>query len=482
MSAILKELVSKTYYDAVVVGSGPNGLACAIVLAQAGLSVLVVEAQSTAGGGCRSLELTLPGFVHDICSSIHPLGIGSPYFRTLNLERYGLDWVQPDAPFGHPLTSGDCAILERSVDQTAENLGVDGAAYRRLMGGLLPDWDYVAPLLLEPWKLAQHPYQLAHFGMKALMSARTLATRRFQTNKAQTLFAGIAAHSGLRMDEPASAAFAFVLGLAGHAVGWPFPRGGAQSLINALVELFKSYGGEIILGCPVSDLDELPSSRLQMCDITPSQLLNIAGKRLPRQFKNQIGKYKYGPASFKIDWALNAPVPWQNEQMKRAGTAHLGASLEEIADSEALVAAGLPPEKPYVLLAQTSLFDATRAPVNQHTLWGYCHIPNGSDFDMTERIEDQIERFAPGFRKTILKRNVLTPKTMEEKNANHVGGDINGGALSLGQLFSRPLIRKVPYSTPVPGLYLCSSSTPPGGGVHGMSGYYAAKCALNNWR
>lgn len=482
MPSTPRELASKAYYDAVVVGSGPNGLACAIVLAQSGLSVLVVEAQSTAGGGCRSLELTLPGFVHDICSSIHPLAIGSPYFRTLNLERFGLDWIQPDAPFAHPLEDGKYAILERSVDETAENLGVDGAAYRHLMGSLLPDWDYIAPLLLEPWKMVKHPYELAHFGMKALMSARTLASRKFKTNEAQTLFTGIAAHSGLRMDDPASAAFALVLGLAGHAVGWPFPRGGAQSLTTSLVELFKSYGGEIILGCPVNDLNELPSSRLQMCDITPSQLLKIAGHRLPGSFIKQLEKYKYGPASFKLDWALDAPVPWQNEHINRAGTVHLGASMNEIAESEAQVFAGESPVRPYVLLAQTSLFDATRAPANQHTLWGYCHIPNGSTFDMTERIEDQIERFAPGFRKTIIKRNVLTPQGMEEKNANHVGGDINGGALSLGQLFTRPLIRPVPYSTPVPGLYLCSSSTPPGGGVHGMSGYYAAKCAIHNWR
>ena len=482
MTSNIKERAKRSSYDAVIVGSGANGLSAAITLASAGLSVLVVEANSTIGGACRSLPLTLPGFKHDICSSVYPLGIASPFFRTLGLERYGLKWIHPTFPFAHPFEDGTAAFFERSIEKTAELLGQDSESYKRLFGSLNPNWEEVAPLLLQPPHLLKHPFGLAHFGMKALMSAKTLAQRKFKTEKARALFIGVSAHSALRMEDPASAAFGLVLSIAGHVVGWPFPEGGAQSLTDALVAHLKTLDGEIIVDCPVASLDDLPQSRLILCDITPRQLLQIAGDRLPSVYKHQMSRFTYGPGSFKIDWALDCPVPWKNSDVSKAGTVHIGGTMDEISRSEAAVAAGDHPERPYVLLSQTSLFDSTRSPVGKHTLWGYCHVPNASKFDMTDRIEDQIERMAPGFREIVLQRNVLAPKDMQKENANHIGGDINGGALNLSQLFTRPAIRAIPYSTPVPGLYICSSSTPPGGGVHGMPGYYAAQCALKNWR
>lgn len=482
MTANIKERAKRNSYDAVVIGSGVNGLSAAITLAATGMSVVVLEAQSTIGGACRTLPLTLPGFKHDICSSIHPLAIGSPFFRTLPLEKYGLKWIHADSPFAHPFEDGAAVIFHRSIEKTAAHLEEDSAAYKKLFNSLNPDWDELSAALLKPPHLLKYPFGLAHFGMKALMSARTLVERKFKGRKARALFCGVAAHSALRLEDPASASVGLVLSIAGHAVGWPFPEGGAQSLTDALVAYFLSLGGEIISECNVESLDDLPPSRLVMCDITPRQLLKIAGDKLPQSYKSQLTRFTYGPGSFKVDWALDSPVPWKNEAVGNAGTVHIGGTMEEIASAEAAVVRGEHPERPYILLAQTSLFDSTRAPGNNHTLWGYCHVPNGSTFDMTERIEDQIERMAPGFRKTILQRNALSPMAMQEKNANHIGGDINGGALNLGQLFTRPSIRAIPYSTPVPGLYLCSSSTPPGGGVHGMPGWYAAQCALHNWR
>jgi phytoene dehydrogenase-like protein len=482
VTANIKERAKRNSYDAVVIGSGINGLSAAITLAATGMSVLILEAQSTIGGACRTLPLTLPGFKHDICSSIHPLAIGSPFFRTLPLEKYGLKWIHADFPFAHPFEDGAAVIFHRSIEKTAAHLEEDSAAYRKLFNSLNPDWDELSSALLKPPQMLKYPFGLAHFGMKALMSARTLVERKFKGRKARALFCGVAAHSALRLEDPASASVGLVLSVAGHVVGWPFPEGGAQSLTDALVAYFLSLGGEIISECNVESLDELPPSKLVLCDITPRQLLKIAGDKLPQSYRAQLTRFTYGPGSFKVDWALDSPVPWKNEAVGNAGTVHIGGTMEEIASAEAAVVRGEHPERPYILLAQTSLFDSTRAPDNKHTLWGYCHVPNGSTFDMTERIEDQIERVAPGFRKTILQRNALSPMAMEEKNANHIGGDINGGALNLGQLFTRPSIRAIPYSTPVPGLYLCSSSTPPGGGVHGMPGWYAAQCALHNWR
>lgn len=482
MTANIKERAGKSSYDAVVIGSGANGLSAGITLAASGMSVLIVEAKSTIGGACRTLPLTLPGFKHDICSSVYPLAIGSPFFRTLPLEKYGLKWIHPEFPFAHPFDDGTAVIFHRSIEKTAAFLEEDSAAYRKLFGGLNPDWDELSSVLLKPPHMLKHPFGLAHFGMKALMSARTLVERKFRGRKARALFTGVAAHSALRMEDPASAAFGLVLSIAGHCVGWPFPEGGAQSLTDALVAHFHSLGGEIVSECEVESLDDLPQSKLVLCDITPRQLLKIAGDKLPALFKQQLSRFNYGPGSFKVDWALDAPVPWKNEAVCKSGTIHIGGTMEEIASAEAQVVRGEHPERPYVLLAQTSLFDPTRAPEGKHTLWGYSHVPNGSTFDMTERMEEQIERVAPGFRKIVLQRSILPPMAMQEKNANHIGGDINGGALNLGQMFTRPNIRAIPYSTPIPGLYLCSSSTPPGGGVHGMPGWYAAQCALHNWR
>ncbi len=482
MTANIKERAERSSYDAIVIGSGANGLSAAICLASAGMSVLILEAQSTIGGACRTLSLTLPGFKHDICSSIYPLAIGSPYFRTLPLERHGLKWIHPDYPFAHPFEDGTAVVLHRSIEKTAAYLEEDSAAYKKLFGSLNPDWDELSRALLKPAQMLSYPFGLAHFGMKALMSARTLVDRKFKGRKAKALFTGVAAHSALRMEAPASASVGLVLSIAAHCVGWPMPEGGAQSLTDALVAHFLELGGEIISDCHVDSLDDLPFSKLVLCDLTPRQILKIAGDKLPNSYRSQLSRFTYGPGSFKVDWALDSPVPWKNEAVCKAGTVHIGGTAEEIAEAEAQVVRGEHPERPYILLAQTSLFDSTRAPDGKHTLWGYCHVPNSSTFDMTERIEEQIERMAPGFRKTILARNSLSPLAMQEKNENHIGGDINGGALNLGQIFTRPTVRMIPYSTPLPGLYICSSSTPPGGGVHGMPGWYAAQCALHNWR
>jgi len=465
-------------YDAVVVGSGPNGLAAAITMAQAGKSVLVLEARDTIGGGCRSAELTLRGFLHDVCSAIHPLGLGSPFFRTLPLDDHGLEWVHPAAPVAHPLDDGTAVMIERSVEATAGGLGTDAGAYRRLMGPLVSGWDALAPDLLDALHLPRHPLAMARFGLKALRSARGLAESRFRGEGARAAFAGLAGHSILPLERAATAAIALVLGTAAHAVGWPLPRGGSRRIADALAAHLRSLGGEIRTGSPVESLDALPAARAVLCDVTPRQLLGLAGDRLRGRYRRQLERYRYGPAAFKLDFALSGPIPWKAAGCSRAGTVHLGGTLAEIAASEAAVARGEHPERPFVLLAQPSLFDASRAPAGRHTAWAYCHVPNGSTFDMRGRIEAQIERFAPGFRDVVLARSVLTPARLQEHNANYVGGDINGGAQDLRQLFTRPAPRIVPYSTPVPGLYICSSSTPPGGGVHGMCGYHAARAAL----
>ena len=463
--------------DAVVVGSGPNGLAAAITLAREGRSVLVVEAAPTVGGGMRSAELTEPGFVHDVCSAIHPLATGSPCFSALPLAEHGLELVQPDAPLAHPLDDGTAVMLERSVDATASGLGADAAAYRKLMAPLVEGGDRLQPFLLGYRPLPRRPLFTARFGLLALRSAVGLA-KRFEEEGAKALLAGLAAHSMQDLRRSPTASFGLVLALFGHLHGWPIVRGGSQRLADALASYLRSLGGEIDVGRRVDTVDELPSSRATLLDLTPREVLRVAGHRLPSRYARALRRYRFGPGVVKVDWALDGPVPWKAESCRRAGTVHVGGGIEEIAASEQAVWEGRVPERPFVLVAQQSLFDGTRAPEGKHTLWGYCHLPNGSREDMTERIEAQIERFAPGFRELILARSVHGPLEIERYNPNYVGGDINGGVQDLRQLYTRPAIRLNPYSTPVEGLYLCSSATPPGGGVHGMCGYWAARSAL----
>lgn len=470
----------KSYqYDAVVVGSGPNGLAAAIKLAQGGLSVAIFEAKKSIGGGLRSAELTLPGFTHDVCSAIHPLGIGSPFFRSLSLEKYGLEWIHPSAPLAHPFDDGTATLLERSIEATSLTLGYDGEAYKSLMSPLVDNWDALAEDLLGPLYFPRHPILMARFGLLALRSACSLAKSKFSGEQARALFAGLAAHSIMPLDKPITAAVGLILGTLGHVFGWPIPRGGSQKIADALAALFLTYGGNIFTDTNIETFEQLPSAKMYFFDVTPRQLLKIAGDRLPSGYKQRLEKYRYGPGVFKIDWALSAPIPWKAEQCLRAGTVHIGGTFEEIASSERTVWKGEHPEKPYVLVAQQSLFDPTRAPAGKHTGWAYCHVPNGSTFDMTERIESQIDRFAPGFRDCILARSIKSTVALEEYNPNYIGGDINGGVQDIFQLFTRPVARFVPYSTPAKDIYICSSSTPPGGGVHGMCGYHAARAALN---
>lgn len=468
-------------YDAIVVGAGPNGLAAAITLAREGRSVLVLEAKTTIGGGMRTAELTLPGFLHDICSAVHPLGVSSPFFRELSLEEHGLEWIYPPASLVHPLGHGRAVVLERSIERTGEGLGRDAAAYRRLMAPLVADWDRLAQDMLGPVSIPpRHPFVLARFGPRAICSARGLAERLFDGERARALFAGMAGHSMLPLERSPSAAFGLVLGITGHAVGWPIPRGGSQRIADALAGYLRSLGGEIVTDTFIKSIDDLPSTSVILCDVTPRQLLSMAGQRLPTRYRRRLEAYRYGPGVFKLDLALDGPIPWEAETCTRAATVHVGGTLEEISASERAVWRGEHPEKPFVLLAQQSLFDPTRSPKGKHTAWAYCHVPHGSTVDMTDQIEAQIERFAPGLRDRILARSVMSAVEMERYNPNYVGGDINGGVQDLAQHFTRPSLRLVPYSTPVKGLYLCSSSTPPGGGVHGMCGYFAARAALRD--
>ncbi|HSU54323.1 MAG TPA: NAD(P)/FAD-dependent oxidoreductase [Candidatus Dormibacteraeota bacterium] len=468
-------------YDAVVVGAGPNGLAAAIRLAQEKLSVLVLEANHQIGGGTRSAELTLPGFVHDVCSAIHPLALSSPFFSKLGLEKDGLHWIHPDVPLAHPLSDGRAVVLSRSVDETANGLGTDGKAYEKLFGPLAAGWQKLAPDILRPLlRFPRYPLEMARFGIKALRSAKGLIENEFSGAEASAMVAGLAAHSFLPLEQHASAAIALVLGTTGHAVGWPMPRGGSQAIADALAAHLRTLGGEIKTGVRVKSLEELPLGRATLLDVTPLQFIEIAGEELPESYVKRLGKYRYGPGVFKIDYALNAAIPWKNPGCARAGTVHVCGTMQEVARSEHEAATGKPPEKPFMLLAQPTLFDPSRAPAGRHIAWAYCHVPNGSSFDMTQRIEEQIERFAPGFRDCVLARHTMGPAQMEEKNANLVGGDINGGSADLWQLIARPILSRAPYRTPLPGLYLCSSSTPPGGGVHGMCGFHAAETALRD--
>jgi len=466
--------------DAIVVGSGPNGLAAAITMARAGYSVVVVEAASTIGGGARSAELTLPGFIHDVCSAVHPLAMSSPFFGSLPLAEHGLEWIEPPIPFAHPLDDGSAVLLHRSMRATIAGLEEDAEAYRELMDPVVATWEDLSGDILGPLRLPKHPLTLARFGRHALRSAKSLAESQFSRRRARALFAGAAAHSMLPLEKLATAAFGLVLTASAHAVGWPFPRGGAQQISNALASYLKTLGGKIVTDCRVDALEQLPRARAVLCDVAPRQLLRMAGRSFASSYRRKLERYRYGPGAFKVDWALSEPIPWKARECASAGTIHVGGTLEEIAVSESAAWNGRPAEHPFVLVAQPTLFDTTRAPGDRHIAWGYCHVPNGSSFEMLERIEAQIERFAPGFREVILRRSVMTPADLEAHNPNLIGGDINGGAATLSQLFTRPTART--YITPVPGLYICSASTPPGGGVHGMCGHFAAKAALERLR
>jgi phytoene dehydrogenase-like protein len=467
-------------YDAIVIGAGPNGLAAAITLAQAGRSVLVREANPILGGSCRSAELTLPGYTHDICSTVHALAVASPFLRGLPLSQHGLELAYPAAEFAHPLDDGTAAVAYRSLEATAETLGPDGKAWKKLFGPIVRDWEKLVPTLLgPPPPMPTHPIALANFGLKALRSARGLAEGWFQGEHAKGLFAGAAAHSILPLEWASTSAFGLVLSASAHSGGWPVARGGSQKLAEALASLLRAHGGKIETNARVTNIDELPRAKAIFCDLTPRQLLRIAGHKLPAGYKARLEKFRYGPGAHKVDWALSEPIPWTARGCREAGTVHLGGTFDELAYAERAPWEGRNPERPYVLVVQYP-FDPSRAPAGKQVAWAYCHVPHGSDFDMTSRIEDQIERFAPGFRDTIVARSVMTPSTLENHNSNLVGGDITGGANMFSQVFSRPVLSVDPYKTPLKGLYLCSASTPPGAGVHGMCGHNAAKSALRD--
>ena len=443
--------------------------------------MVVRESADEPGGGARSAELTLPGFVHDLCSGIHPLVAASPFFRSAPLADHGLELVEPSVALAHPLDDGSAILLERSVTATAAGLGEDGPAYEQLLGRLVDDWGAVEAAALAPLlRVPRRPVALGRFGLSALRSADGLARSAFRGERARALLAGCAAHSMLPLERSPSAAFGLVLLALGHRVGWPFPRGGSGRITTALVAELERLGGALETGAPVVTLAELGSPRFVLCDVGPPALVRLAGNRLPERYARRLESFRYGPGAFKVDYALDGPVPWNAPECARAGTVHLGGTLAEIAASERAPWRGEHTERPFVLLAQHTLFDPTRAPAGKHTAWAYCHVPNGSPVDMSERIEAQIERFAPGFRERILARHVMGPADLEARNPNLVGGDVNAGAADLHGLLARPVARPVPYRTPVPGLYLCSASTPPGGGVHGMCGYLAARSALSD--
>jgi len=466
-------------YDAVIVGAGPNGLSAGIELARAGRRVLILEGAGEIGGGVRSEASTLPGFLHDVCSAVHPLAAASPFFRSLPLARHGLKWVHPNTPLAHPFDDGTAALLQRSISATARTLGADGAAYARLMDPLVERWDDLIDQVLAPvLRVPRHPLLLARFGMRAIRSARGLAHGLFREGHARALFGGLAAHSLAPLSNPPTAAFGLILGVTAHAVGWPIAQGGSRAIAEALAAHLSSLGGEIRTGHPVGSMRDLPEARAILFDVTPRQFLAIAGDRLPVAYRMRLETFRYGPGVFKIDWALAEPIPWTSPGCARAGTLHLGGDFEEMAIAERDPWKGRHSDRPFVLLAQPTLFDPTRAPPDRHVAWAYAHVPHGSTFDMTARIEAQVERFAPGFRDRILARATLDTVALERHNPNLVGGDISGGANTFLQTFFRPMISSMPYRTGARGLYLCSASTPPGGAVHGMCGYHAARAVI----
>jgi len=463
-----------------VVGSGPNGLAAAVAMAERGFGVTVYEAMAEIGGGTRTAALTLPGFVHDVCAAVHPMGAASPFFRRLGLERHGLEWIHPPLPLAHPFDDGSAAVLARSLDETGDSLGGgDAAAYRRAMAPFVDGWEELfEDALAPPVRLPRHPLRMARLAWNGLRPADALARGWFDSDRARALFLGIAAHVLLPLERPPSAAFAIMLATAGHGVGWPFARGGSQRIAEALAEVLRSRGGEVRTDAWVERVSRLPPAAATFLDLTPRQVLEVAGDVLPARYRRSLARYRYAPGAFKVDWALSEPIPWRSAACARAGTVHLGGSAAEMVASSRAAWEGRADEAPFVLLAQPSLFDASRAPAGRHVAWAYCHVPHGSTVDRTDAIERQVERFAPGFRDVILDRHSMGPAALERHNPNLVGGDIGGGVQDLAQLFFRPAARLDPYRTPVRGLYLCSASTPPGGGVHGMCGHNAAASAL----
>jgi phytoene dehydrogenase-like protein len=469
---------SRDAYDAIVVGSGPNGLAAAITIARAGRSVLVLEAEDTIGGGMRSGALTLTGYVHDICSTIHALGVLSPFMTSLPLAEFGLRWCYPEAAAAHPLEDGRAAVVERSVASTAAGLGDDDPAYRRLFEPLVAGGDRILAQVLGPLRPPRHPLQMMRFGWVAARSAQGLAEGYFRGDLARSLFAGMAAHSILPLETPFTAAVGLMLGISAHLGGWPVARGGSQRLADAMARYLRSLGGEIVVGRRVRSLADCPPSRAILFDVSPRQLSRIAGDALPAGYRRKLERFRYGPGVFKLDWALDGPIPWKASACLRSATVHVGGTPDEVAAAERAPWKGQHAERPFLLVAQQSVCDDSRAPEAKQTAWAYCHVPNGSTFDMTERIESQMERFAPGFRDRILARSAMNTGDFERHDENLIGGDITGGVMDIWQLFTRPTTRLVPYSTPAKNLFLCSASTPPGGGVHGMCGYHAARAVL----
>ncbi|MGH2418522.1 MAG: phytoene desaturase family protein [Candidatus Limnocylindria bacterium] len=468
--------------DAIVVGGGPNGLAAAIVLARAGRSVHLIEARDTIGGGCRSAELTLPGVIHDVCSAVHPLARSSPLFLELGLEHHGLEWIDAPIQLAHPLDDGSAALVRRDIPETVATLAdeEDARTYERWITPLSRDWELIVSSLfgpIRPLAAIRHPVALARFGLPSLAPATTLA-RRFRSPRARALVAGVGAHSFLKLSAPMSGGFGLALLVSAHAVGWPIPRGGSQRIADALASVLRGFGGQIETGVEVGSLRDLPPHRAALLDLTPRQILGLAGDRVRGVYAAQLRRYRYGPAAFKLDLVLDGPIPWRNQELVSAGTIHLGGRLEQIAASEDAVARGRVHERPFVLLSQPSSFDPSRAPAGQHAVWAYCHVPNAWPGNATEAILRQVERFAPGFRDRIIAQHVLRPSDLEAYNANYVGGDINGGFQHWAQFFTRPAVRWDPYSTPDPGLFICSASTPPGGGVHGLCGLHAARSTL----
>jgi len=469
--------VAEPALDAVVIGSGPNGLAAAIALAQAGASVRVVEAADEVGGGARSAELTLPGFVHDVCSAVHPMGILSPFFRQLPLAEHGLVWLRPRASVAHPMDDGPAVMLYRSLERTAEGLGRDGRAWTRLVRPFLDDPHALLADAMAPLRLPAHPLAMLRFGLRSAFSANRLARLCFRGERARALFAGCAAHSVLPLTRPLSAALGVMFALTAHVEDWPVAQGGSGAISRALASLLRSLGGEIETGRRIERLDELPEARVVLFDTSPEQLARIAGDALPAGYRRRLGRYRYGPGAFKLDWALDGPIPWRDPACREASTVHVGGTLEEVCAAEGDAYRGRPPAPPFLILCQQSEVDASRAPEGRHTGYAYCHVPHASTVDMTDAIENQVERFAPGFRDRILARHAMGPADFERYNPNYRGGVITGGVADLLQLWNRPVTRLDPYATPNPRLFLCSAATPPGGGVHGMCGYWAARSA-----